>query len=310
MLVNQGNLNTLFTGFKGSFNKGFAGALSAYKSIAMVVPSTTREEEYGWLGQTPRMREWIGDRVVKSLAAHGYKIKNRDFEQTIEVDRNDIEDDQYGVLSPLFVEMGRAAAELPDELIFSLLKAGFSTNCYDGQYYFDTDHQVLDVNKQPISVSNTQGGSGAPWFLLDCSRGMKPMVFQERKELGMLIPRHNENDENVFWRKSYVYGTDGRVNAGFGLWQLAYGSKQPLTPENYELARAAMMNMVGDEGRPLGIKPDTLVCGPSHEGAAMRLLNNGTRVILQNDGNGIAQPVPIQNEWAGTAKPIITQWAA
>ena len=25
-------------------------------------------------------------------------------------------------------------------------------------------------------------------------------------------------------RKEYLYGVDGRYNAGYGLWQLAYGS--------------------------------------------------------------------------------------
>lgn len=40
------------------------------------------------------MREWIGDKVVKSLAAFNYTIRNKDWEATVEVDRNDIEDDQ------------------------------------------------------------------------------------------------------------------------------------------------------------------------------------------------------------------------
>ena len=96
-----------------------------------------------------------------------------------------------------------------------------------------------------------------------------------------------------------------RSNVGFGLWQLAFGSKADLTPENYEAARAAMMAFKGDNGRPLGIRPDTLVVAPSLEGDAMRLLNNGTRVV---DVGGT--PVAIQNEWAGTAKPIVTAWAA
>jgi phage major head subunit gpT-like protein len=59
--------------------------------------------------------------VVKNLAAHSYKIANRDFEQTITVPRNDIEDDQYGVFGPMFEEMGRSAAEFPDELVFGLM---------------------------------------------------------------------------------------------------------------------------------------------------------------------------------------------
>ena len=304
MLITQGALNVLFNGFKASFNKGFTGAPTAFRQIATVVPSSTREETYGWLGQFPKMREWIGDRVVKNLAAHSYKIANRDFEQTVTVPRNDIADDQYGVFGPMFEELGRSAAELPDELVFSLLKKGFETTCYDGQYFFDADHPV-GSGASVVSVSNMQGGTGAPWFLLDCSRPLKPMIFQERQTLGKLVTKDQDADENVFWRKEYVYGSDGRCNAGFGLWQLAYASRQPLTPENYEAARQAMMALRGDEGRPLGVKPDTLVCGSALEGAAMRLLNNGTRLVI---ADGSATPVAIQNEWAGTAKPIVTSW--
>lgn len=306
MQISNGNLNLLFSGFKASFNKGFSGAPTAARDIATVVPSSTREETYGWLGQFPKMREWVGDRVVKNLAAHSYKIANRDFEQTVTVPRNDIEDDQYGVHGPMFEELGRSAAELPDELVFGLLAKGFTTPCYDGQYFFDADHPVGDAaNGGVVSVSNTQGGAGAPWFLLDCSRPLKPMIFQERRALGQLVRKDQDDDDNVFWRKAFIYGSDGRCNAGFGLWQLAYASRQPLTPANYEAARKAMMALRGDEGRPLGVKPDTLVCGSALEGAAMRLLNNGSRVEIPN---GTTTPVSVQNEWAGTAKPIVTAW--
>jgi phage major head subunit gpT-like protein len=200
--------------------------------------------------------------------------------------------------------MGRSAAELPDELVFGLLKAGFTTPCYDGQYFFDADHPV-GVNNAVVSVSNFQGGTGEPWFLLDCSRPLKAMIFQERRALGALVRKDQPDDDNVFWRKEFVYGSDGRCNAGFGLWQLAHASRQPLTPANYEAARKAMMALRGDEGRPLGVKPDVLVCGSALEGAAMRLLNNGTRIEIPD---GSTTPVAVQNEWAGTAKPIVTAW--
>lgn len=99
MFISSSNLATLFAG-QASFTENFKGA-ACRAQVAAVVPSSTREEGYGWLGQFPRMREWIGDRVVNSLAAQSYKITNRDFEQTISVPRNDIEDDQYGIFAPM-----------------------------------------------------------------------------------------------------------------------------------------------------------------------------------------------------------------
>jgi phage major head subunit gpT-like protein len=35
----------------------------------------------------------VGDKVVKQLKGHAYTIVNDDFEATVEIDRNDIEDD-------------------------------------------------------------------------------------------------------------------------------------------------------------------------------------------------------------------------
>jgi phage major head subunit gpT-like protein len=254
------------------------------------------------LGQFPSLREWIGPRVIKNLMAHGFSIKNRLFESTIAVDRVSIEDDRYSVLGPVLSEMGMAAGDHPNELVMSLLGAGFTTQCYDGQYFFDTDHPVGDQEAAAVSVSNFQGGAGTPWYLLDTSRAIKPLIYQERIPY-KLISRTNEEDDNVFNNDEYVYGVRARSNAGYGLWQLAYASKQDLTAANYEAARAAMMALKGESGRPLNIKPTVLVVPPSLEGAAMRLLNNGTRV---EESGGT--PVAIANEWAGTPSGKAPRW--
>ena len=126
MFINKANLSTLFVAFKAAFAAGFAGLTPIYGRVAMTVPSSTGSEEYGWLGQFPNMREWIGDRVVNGVLAHGYTIKNKPFELTVGVPRAAIEDDQYGVFSPLMTEMGRSAAENPDKLVFNLIKNGAS----------------------------------------------------------------------------------------------------------------------------------------------------------------------------------------
>ena len=238
--------------------------------------------------------------MLKNLAAHGYTLKNKTFEDTIKVKRTDVEDDNYGIYGPLMTELGRAAGEHPDELIFSLLAAGFSTACYDGQFFFDTDHPVKNPDGTETSVSNFGGGAEAPWFLLDTGRAIKPLIFQQRIPYGF-TQLSAETDENVFMRDEYLYGVRARVNAGFGLWQWAYASKQPLTPDNYAAARQAMQELKGDEGRPLGIKPDTLVVPPALEKDALRLVNNALTVV-----SGAA----VSNEWAGTAKPIVTAWLA
>ena len=137
MLITPTNLKTLFIGFKTNFQSGLNTAQSLYQQLATVVPSSTGTEEYGWLGQLPGLREWLGDRVVHAIGNHGYTIKNKPFELTVGVPRTAIEDDQYGVYTPLMTEMGRAAEAHPDELVFRLLKDGRTALCYDGHGRFD-----------------------------------------------------------------------------------------------------------------------------------------------------------------------------
>lgn len=38
------------------------------------MPSTSKSNTYGWLGQFPQLVEWVGPRVLKDMAAHGYGL--------------------------------------------------------------------------------------------------------------------------------------------------------------------------------------------------------------------------------------------
>ncbi|MEQ8956545.1 MAG: Mu-like prophage major head subunit gpT family protein, partial [Coleofasciculus sp. C2-GNP5-27] len=118
MIVNSAALITVFTGFKTLFNKAFEGAESTAMKIAMSVKSETKEENYAWLGQSSRMRQWAGDRVIRNLALHSYAVKNLKFEDTISISRDDIADDKIGVFSPVISDMGRNAKQHPDELLY------------------------------------------------------------------------------------------------------------------------------------------------------------------------------------------------
>lgn len=274
MIINRQNLTVLNTAYNAAFNIGFRLAEPQWQKVATVVPSTTSEEQYGWLGQFPRLKEWVGDKQIEALSAHDYAIKNKEFEASVAVLRREIEDDQYGLKNPLFQEMGFAAATHPDEMVFGLLSRGFELPCYDKQYFFDTDHSVGGS-----SVSNMQSGSSAPWYLLDTGRPIKPLIFQKRKDYKM-ISLTADTDANVFMRGEFVHSVEARVNAGFGFWQMAYGSKAALTADNFDTGYAAMMGFKSDAGQPLGITPKQLVCGSSNRAAALKTIES----LLVNGG--------------------------
>lgn len=299
MLINDTNLNLIAKGFKTIVNEHFDATPSHKDTLAMTTTSHGMEEEYGWLGQFPGLREWIGDRHIKQLASHGFKIRNRKFESTVVVTREDIADDRVGVYTPMFKEMGRVSKQHPETMLFELLASGFDGDavCYDGQSFFDAEHPIKVADMATELVSNVQAGSGAPWFLLDLSKAIKPMVWQDREKYEFQSLTDNTNGERVFMRDEYLYGIRARVNCGFGLWQLAFGSKATLDATNYEAAREAMMKFGGDRGQKLGIMPTHLVVGPSNEKKARALVNSD-----QNDGTS--------NIWKGTAEIILTPFLA
>jgi len=296
MILNQTALAAMLIAFRTDFQNAFAGAPKDFDRIATVIPSTTAENAYPWLGQNFQIREWLGDRVIQNLSVSDYTIKNRKFEGTLAVKRDDIEDDTLGIYKPLLQELGRAAGTHPDTLVFGLLLDGFEKTGYDGQPFFDADHPV-GRQGQERSVSNFLGGSETPWFLMCTKRPLKPLIFQKRREYEF-INKDRLDDDNVFWREEFVYGVSARVNVGFGFWQMAIASKQPLTSANYAAARAKMLSYVSDVNEPLGLIPDLLVVPPNLEGPA--------RKILVNDRNDAGAT----NEWAGSADILMTPWLA
>lgn len=287
MILNRANLSAMFIGFNAAFNNAFQGAPAAWGEVAMEVPSATSEEQYAWLGTVTRFREWAGDRIIQNLKTHDFTIKNKSFENTIGVDRDHIEDDRLGIYTPMIAQLGQDAKQHPDELVFDLLKNGFTGTGYDGQYFFDTDHPVIAADGTETSVSNHGGGGGTPWFVLDCSRMIKPFIFQKRRDY-QFVSMDKQDDEAVFNRKQLRYGVDARVNAGYGLWQLAYGSKQTLDAAGLKDAIAAIEAFKGDNGKPLGIRATHLVVPPSLKYTAKELVEavtgaNGATNVLAGD---------------------------
>jgi phage major head subunit gpT-like protein len=295
MLVNAGNLDALRVAFKTNFQSGLAMADQDWDKIATVVPATTKEQKYGWLGKIPGVREWLGPRAVQNLTQGDYSIKEKALELTIGVDRDDVETDNLGIYKPLFEEMGQSTGAEFGRMVYAQLASGFTTNCYDGQFFFDIDHPVLDAGGNVINVANTDGGAGTAWYLMDVSRPLKPIILQKRKDFEF-VAKDKVTDDNVFTNKEFHYGADARANTGFGFWQFAWGSKQPLTPANYAIARAALVTMKGDYGRPLGLKKFMLVVPGQLESAGRQILNSeyGTAGVT--------------NEWKGTAELMVTPW--
>lgn len=271
------NLETLKifdTMLSNAFKSGMAKATDDFKIISTEIPSTTKINTYAWLGSNPRMREWIGPREVQGLSDfRAYQLENKPWELTIGVDRDDLEDDQYGMYLPLAEEMGFEAKNHRTEMVFQALYTGAEAGslCYDGKPFFATDH-----GKDGPAWSNYTAGDGSPWVLIDDTRPLKPIILQMRRE-PVLVNKNTVSDDNVFWEKQAVWGMDGRYVAGYAFPQLAHMSKASLTEDNFATVLAAMRSLKNKSGQRLSIRPSLLVVGPDNELKARKLLQQAAK---------------------------------
>lgn len=147
MKITSASLESLQAGFNTKFQDGLKAAPDAsIAAWAMDIPSSTAMETYAWLLMLSSMREWLGPRLVNQIATKAATIINRDFEHTIGVKRNDIEDDKLGIYAPLFAMMGADAAALWPKLAVEAVEE--SGNWIDGAAFFVTTRKY---EKQTIN---------------------------------------------------------------------------------------------------------------------------------------------------------------
>lgn len=108
--------------------------------IGMLIDSNMEVETYRWLGAVPAMRKWLGGRHEKRLRDDVFTIRNEPYEGTMDIDIDDLRRDKTGQILIRLGELAQRTAQLWDKLITDLLIVGTSTVCYDGQFFFDTDH--------------------------------------------------------------------------------------------------------------------------------------------------------------------------
>jgi phage major head subunit gpT-like protein len=121
--------------------------------LSMLMQSDQESETYAWLGQTPQMREWIGERQAKGLGEFTYSITNKEYEATLEILRSEVRRDKSGQVMLRVRELARRANGHWAKILTDLIENGESTVCYDGQYFFDTDHEEGDSGTQDNDIT-------------------------------------------------------------------------------------------------------------------------------------------------------------
>lgn len=121
--------------------------------VSNLFNSDQGSETYKFLGQSPVMREWVGGRQAKGFSGQGITIVNKHYESTIEVAVRDVRRDKTSQIMARIQEFADRAQTHWASLLSTLLLNGPSTACYDGQYFFDTDHSEGDSGAQSNDIT-------------------------------------------------------------------------------------------------------------------------------------------------------------
>jgi len=143
------------------FDNGVDSAQPFYPSVCYDASSVRSSEKYGWIGNMPGMREWVGDRQFSELRSANFVIDNKHFESSLAIKKTDIADDNLGQYYPIMEQLGIEAAHHPDELWFDALELGESTACFDGQFFFDADHSWGKSGTQSNDLTSTVADTSA-----------------------------------------------------------------------------------------------------------------------------------------------------
>lgn len=115
-------------------------AASWVEQIGMKFTSDQESETYKWLGMAPAMREWVGNRHPKGFNENGITISNKKWEATMEVPVDWLRRDKTGQLEVRINEMAARSVTHWQSLLSTLILNASSAVCYDGQFFYDTDH--------------------------------------------------------------------------------------------------------------------------------------------------------------------------
>jgi len=226
MLVRTDIPKLLRAGMKKEFFKVYnEEVIPEYKKVAMITESSSDQETYPWLGSVASMREWKDERIPKGLLEHNFSVVNKDWEGTISVDRNEIEDEKYGQTTIKVRQLADEARRFMGSMIFTLLNqgnlstgtgiyAGLNINCYDGNAFFSAAHSEGASGTQ----SNLAAAALTNTSLRAAITSMKGIVDDQGKPLYvrpdlLVVNQANEWKARELLNSTYYPegGTEGAV---------------------------------------------------------------------------------------------------
>jgi len=144
--------------FLAEFNRTVAVERARLDPLAMEIPLGDHQGHrvsIDWLGAAPQMRRWKDERRPGALSHYSWEVEVLDYEASIRVDMNALRDARFNPYEARIREMAQNAGRLRYNLLSDLIRNGGARPCYDGQFFFDTDHAEGDSGVQSNRLTGT-----------------------------------------------------------------------------------------------------------------------------------------------------------
>ena len=162
-----------------------AGYLDAICTPAM--NSDQDSEDYAWIGQVPQMNERQGEKKFSQLRKTPWTVRNVEYQAGIAIPKKDILYDKTQQVRVRVNELADRGQSHWAKLVSLLAIGGESGVCYDGQYFFDTDHSegssgtqsndiTVDLSDLPASVHGSVTYPSAGEAVLSIMKGVDQIL--------------------------------------------------------------------------------------------------------------------------------------
>lgn len=126
------------------------------------IPSDQASETYGGLTSVYPLSKWEGPRKVQELKGITYTIANQKFQAALRVLGEDLRREKTMQVDMRIQDLRRRWAQHWNRLLSQVIKEGETALCYDGQAFFDTDHQEGDSGQQSNDITSSASAPTTP----------------------------------------------------------------------------------------------------------------------------------------------------
>lgn len=126
-----------------------------YLDAISTIPMTSDQdsEDYAWIGMVPQMAAKNGEKKFTQLRDTAWEVKNQEYQAGIAIPKKHILYDKTQQVMMRVNELADRSNAHWAKLVTTLILGGASGVCYDGEYFFDTDHSEGNSGTQDNSIS-------------------------------------------------------------------------------------------------------------------------------------------------------------